>query len=66
MPAHTKSHKMSDGSMMKNGSHSMMKGGMINQTGLYKLHKGEMVVTRSRVKSVNLALKKDGKRPLKK
>ena len=57
------SHKMPDGSMMKG---EMMKGGMINQTGLYKLHKGEMVVTKSRVKSVNLALQKDGKRPLKK
>jgi hypothetical protein len=54
---------MSDGTMMKG---SMMKGGMINQTGMYKLHKGEMVVTKSRVKGVNDALKKDGKRPLKK
>ena len=61
-------HKMPDGSMMKGCEHkgSMMKGGMINQTGLYKLHKGEMVVTKSRVKSVNEALAKDGKKPLKK
>ena len=52
--------------MPKCESESMMKGGMINQTGLYKLHKGEMVVTKSRVKGVNTALKETGKRPLKK
>tara|TARA_R110000868_G_scaffold120919_1_gene320916 strand:+ start:2120 stop:2302 length:183 start_codon:yes stop_codon:yes gene_type:complete len=56
-------HKMPNGTVMKG---SMMKGGMINQTGMYKLHKGEMVVTKSRVKGVNSALAKDGKRPLKK
>jgi len=60
-------HKMPDGSTMKNGSHgSMMKGGLITKTGLYKLHSGEMVVTKSRVKSVNDALKETGKKPLKK
>ena len=57
------SHKISDGIIMKG---SMMKGGIITKTGLYKLHAGELVVTKSRVKSVDNALKKDGKRPLKK
>ena len=57
------SHKMPDGSMMKG---SMMKGGIITKTGLYKLHAGEMVITKSRVKSVDNALKETGKRPLKK
>lgn len=56
-------HKMPNGTVMKG---SMMKGGLITKTGLYKLHSGEMVVTKSRVKSVETALKKDGKRPLKK
>jgi len=61
-------HKMPDGSMMKGSAHkgSMKKGGMINQTGLYKLHKGEMVVTKSRVKVVNKALEEIGEKPLKK
>ena len=30
----------------------MKKGGMINKTGVYKLHKGEMVVPASKVKKV--------------
>jgi hypothetical protein len=42
------------------------KGGKIPKSGLYKLHKGEVVVPAHRVKTVDKALKKDGKKPLKK
>jgi hypothetical protein len=56
-------HKMKNGSTMKG---SMMKGGLVTKTGLYKLHSGEVVVTKSRVKSVDNALKETGKKPLKK
>jgi len=45
---------------------SMKKGGKIPKSGLYKLHKGEVVVPAHRVKTVDKALKKDGKKPLKK
>ena len=45
---------------------SMMKGGQIMKTGMYKLHKGEVVVMPSRVKTVDMALMKAGKKPLKK
>jgi hypothetical protein len=44
----------------------MKMGGMIRKTGVYTLHKGEVVVPAIRVKSVDLALKKDKKKPLKK
>lgn len=42
------------------------KGGKIPKAGLYKLHKGEVVVPAHRVKTVDKALRKDGKKPLKK
>ena len=42
------------------------KGGKVPKSGLYKLHKGEVVVPAHRVKTVDKALKKDGKKPLKK
>ena len=41
-------------------------GGLIKQTGVYTLHKGEVVVPAHRVKTVDKALKKDKKVPLKK
>ena len=41
-------------------------GGIIKKTGVYTLHKGEVVVPATRVKSVDMALKKDKKKPLKK
>ena len=44
----------------------MEKGGLIKQTGVYMLHKGEVVVPANRVKTVDMALKKDKKVPLKK
>jgi len=44
----------------------MEKGGLIKQTGVYTLHKGEVVVPANRVKTVDMALKKDKKVPLKK
>jgi outer membrane translocation and assembly module TamA len=44
----------------------MKKGGEIKKTGLYQLHKGEIVIPANRVKSVEAALKKDKKKPLKK
>ncbi len=44
----------------------MKKGGLVKKTAVYKLHKGEVVVPASRVKSVDAALKKDKKKPLKK
>jgi hypothetical protein len=40
--------------------------GMVKRTGMYKLHKGEVVLPKLRVKSVDKALKADGKKPLKK
>ena len=42
------------------------KGGKIPKAGLYKLHKGEVVVPAHRVKTVDKALKKSGRKPLKK
>jgi len=42
------------------------KGGKIPKSGLYKLHKGEVVVPANRVKTVDKALKKAGRKPLKK
>ena len=45
---------------------SFKKGGKIPKAGLYKLHKGEVVVPAHRVKTVDKALRKDGKKPLKK
>jgi len=44
----------------------MKTGGLIKETGTYTLHKGEVVVPASRVKSVDMSLKKDKKKPLKK
>jgi hypothetical protein len=44
----------------------LKKGGKIPKAGLYKLHKGEVVVPAHRVKTVDKALRKDGKKPLKK
>jgi len=44
----------------------MKTGGIIKKTGVYTLHKGEVVVPATRVKSVDMALKKDKKKPLKK
>lgn len=44
----------------------MKKGGKIPKAGLYKLHKGEVVVPAHRVKTVDMALKKTGRKPLKK
>ena len=44
----------------------MKKGGLVKKTAVYKLHKGEVVVPASRVKSVDAALKKYKKKPLKK
>jgi len=41
-------------------------GGLIKHTGVYTLHKGEVVVPAHRVKTVDMALKKDKKVPLKK
>jgi hypothetical protein len=43
-----------------------LKGGEVKKTGVYKLHKGEIVVPANRVESVNKSLKKDNKKPLKK
>lgn len=45
---------------------AMKTGGLIKSTGVYKLHKGEVVVPANRVKSVDMSLKKDKKKPLKK
>jgi len=42
------------------------KGGKIPKAGLYKLHKGEVVVPAHRVKTVDKALKNSGRKPLKK
>lgn len=42
----------------------MEKGGKVPKSGVYKLHKGEVVVPASRVKSVQNALKDAGKKPL--
>jgi hypothetical protein len=42
------------------------KGGKIPKSGLYKLHKGEVVVPAHRVKTVDKALKKSKRKPLKK
>ena len=44
----------------------MKTGGLIKSTGVYTLHKGEVVVPAARVKSVDMSLKKDKKVPLKK
>ena len=44
----------------------MKTGGLIKKTGVYTLHKGEVVVPKIRVKTVDIALKKDKKKPLKK
>ena len=44
----------------------LKKGGKIPKSGLYKLHKGEVVVPAHRVKTVDKALKKSGRKPLKK
>lgn len=44
----------------------MKTGGIIKKTGVYTLHKGEVVVPANRVKSVDMALKNDKKKPLKK
>jgi len=44
----------------------MKTGGLVKETGVYTLHKGEVVVPASRVKSVDMSLKKDKKKPLKK
>ena len=41
-------------------------GGRIPKAGLYRLHKGEVVVPAYKVKVVDAALKKAGKKPLKK
>jgi len=49
-----------------NNNVGFKKGGKIPKSGLYKLHKGEVVVPAHRVKTVDKALKKDGKKPLKK
>ena len=57
------------GSRSRSGSNSyfkMKKGGKIPKAGLYKLHKGEVVVPASRVKTVDKALRQAGKKPLKK
>ena len=40
------------------------KGGKIPKAGLYKLHKGEVIVPASRVKTVDKALRDAGKKPL--
>lgn len=45
---------------------AMKKGGLIKNTGIYKLHKGEVVIPSNRVKSVEKALKEKGMKPLKK
>jgi hypothetical protein len=45
---------------------AMKKGGKIKKTGVYLLHKNEVVVPANRVKSVDKSLKKDNKKPLKK
>lgn len=45
---------------------SYKKGGKVKQTGLALVHKGEVVIPANRVKSVDSALKKSGKKPLKK
>lgn len=42
------------------------KGGRVKKTGVAKVHKGEVVVPANRVASVDKALKKAGKKPLKK
>ena len=42
----------------------MAKGGKVPKSGVYKLHKGEVVVPASRVKTVQNALKNAGKKPL--
>ena len=44
----------------------MKMGGEVKKTGVYKLHKGEIVVPANRVASVNKSLMKDNKKPLKK
>jgi hypothetical protein len=44
----------------------MKTGGLVKKTGVYTLHKGEVVVPAARVKSVDMSLKKDKKSPLKK
>jgi hypothetical protein len=48
------------------GPPPMKKGGLIKKTGVYTLHKGEVVVPAHRVKTVDKALKNDNKIPLKK
>jgi len=52
--------------MAKKEPKRMKKGGLIKKTDTYMLHKGEVVVPANRVKSVDTALKKDKKKPLKK
>lgn len=44
---------------------SYQKGGMIPRTGVYLLHKGEVVVPAHRVKTVKKAMRKAGMKPLK-
>lgn len=44
----------------------MKKGGEVKKTGVYYVHKNEMVIPASRVKSVDKVLKKEGLKPLKK
>ena len=53
------------GSKLKSPPH-FKKGGRIPKAGIYKLHKGEVVVPSHRVKTVDNALKKSGRSPLKK
>ena len=48
------------------GEGEYKKGGKIPKSGLYRLHKGEVVVPAHRVKTVDNALKKAGRKPLKK
>lgn len=43
-----------------------LKGGRVPRTGLYVVHKSEVVIPASRVKSVDKALKKQGMKPLRK
>ena len=49
-----------------NFRNSYKKGGKIPKAGLYKLHKGEVVVPAHRVKTVDKALRKSKRKPLKK
>ena len=44
----------------------MKSGGLVKKTGVVKLHEGEIVIPKSRVKSVEAAVKKAGLKPLKK